>query len=177
MATCASAAAASPADAPAMLRVAPALALTAAAALPAVAPLRILGGFAGNGRRFCHELWTSAQFSAGECSLSASPTWGNADAGWRFGLIWPAKPPRSCKWGSLVLRRRMKTFSLGVGGAMPSTSAPLLNAATGIRWQSSGAFVVLAVVRDLESRKRRGMALKDRRIRLCSRQTICGPHS
>ena len=29
---------------------------------------------------------------------------------------------------------RMKPFSLGVGGAMPSTSAPLLNAATGIRW-------------------------------------------
>lgn len=96
LATCASAAAASPADAPAMLRVAPALVLTAAAALPAVAPLRILGGFAGNGRRFCHELWTSVQFSAGECSLSASPTWENADAGWRFGLIWPAKPPRSC---------------------------------------------------------------------------------
>lgn len=48
-----------------MLRVAPALALTAAAALPAVAPLRILGGFAGNGRRFRHEPWTSAWFSAG----------------------------------------------------------------------------------------------------------------
>ena len=60
---------------------------------------------------------------------------------------------------------RIEAFSLGVGGAMPSTPAPLLNAATGIRWQSSGAFVVLAVVRDLEPRKRRGMALKDRRIR------------
>ena len=60
---------------------------------------------------------------------------------------------------------------------MSSTPAPLLNAATGIRWQSSSAFVVLAVIRDLESRKRRGMALKDRHIHLCSRQTICGPHS
>lgn len=29
---------------------------------------------------------------------------------------------------------RMEAFDLGVGGAMPSTSAPLLNAATGIRW-------------------------------------------
>ena len=57
---------------------------------------------------------------------------------------------------------------------MPSTPVPLLNAATGIRWQSSGAFVVLAVIRDLESRKQRGMALKDWRIHLCSRQTICG---
>ena len=150
---------------------------SAAAALPAVAPLRILGGFAGNGRRFCHELWTSVQFSAGECSLSASPTWGNADAGWRFGLIWPAKPPRSCKWGSLVLRGAHEDVQLRRGGTMPSASVLLLNAATGIRWQSSGAFVVLAVIRDLGSRKRRGMALKDRRIHLCSRQTICGPHS
>lgn len=40
----------------------------------------------------------------GSCSLSASPTWGNADAGWRFGPILPAKPPRSCKWGSLALK-------------------------------------------------------------------------
>ena len=165
MTTCASAAAASPADAPAMLRAAPALALTAAAALPAVAPLRILGGFAGNGHRFCHELWTSAQFSAGECSLSASPTRGNADDGWRFGLIWPAKPSRSCKWGSLVLRGAHEDVQLRRGRGDAEHAAPLLNAATGIRWQSSGAFVVLAVVRDLESRKRRGMALKDRRIR------------
>ena len=44
---------------------------------------------------------------------------------------------------------RMEAFDLGVGGAMSSTPAPLLNAATGIRWQSSGAFVVLAVIRDL----------------------------
>lgn len=38
------------------------------------------------------------------CSLSAPPNWGNADAGWRFGPILPAKPPRSCKWGSLALK-------------------------------------------------------------------------
>lgn len=60
---------------------------------------------------------------------------------------------------------------------MPSASALLLNAATGIHRLGSGAFVVLAIIRDLESRKRHGMALKDRRVHLCSRQTICGPHS
>ena len=46
---------------------------------------------------------------------------------------------------------RMETFDLGVGGAMLSTPAPLLNAATGIRWPSSGASAVLAVVRVLRS--------------------------
>lgn len=40
----------------------------------------------------------------GGCSLSASPTWGNAGALWRFGPVRPAKPPRSCKWGSLALK-------------------------------------------------------------------------
>ena len=72
---------------------------------------------------------------------------------------------------------RMEAFDLGIGGAMPSAPAPLLNAATGIRWPSSGASAVLAVIRDLGSQEQRGMALKDRRIHLCSRQTICGPHS
>ena len=33
------------------------------------------------------------------CSLLAPPTWGNADAGWRFGPIRPAKPPRSLQMG------------------------------------------------------------------------------
>lgn len=37
-----------------MLRVALASALAVTAALPAVAPPRVLGGFAGNGRRFRH---------------------------------------------------------------------------------------------------------------------------
>lgn len=36
----------------------------------------------------------------GSCSQLASPTWGNADTGWRFGPIRPAKPPRSCERGS-----------------------------------------------------------------------------
>lgn len=40
----------------------------------------------------------------GSCSLSASPTWGNADTEWHFGLIRPAKPPRSCKRGLLGLK-------------------------------------------------------------------------
>lgn len=48
----------------ALASVAPALELTAVAALPAVAPPRLLGGFAGNGRRFRHESWTSVRFSA-----------------------------------------------------------------------------------------------------------------
>ena len=47
---------------------------------------------------------------------------------------------------------RMETFDLGAGGAMPSTPAPLLNAAAGIRWPSSGASAALAVIRDLKSR-------------------------
>lgn len=46
---------------------------------------------------------------------------------------------------------RMEMCDLGVGGATPSTPAPLLNAATGIRYPSSGASAVLAVIRDLES--------------------------
>ena len=37
--------------------------------------------------------------SGGGCSMSAPPTWGNAGAGWRFGLIRPAKPPRSLQMG------------------------------------------------------------------------------
>ena len=65
---------------------------------------------AGSGR-FC-EKWAPISswvpdFCAvfgGVCPLSALPTWGNADAGWRFGPILPAKPPRSCKWGSLALK-------------------------------------------------------------------------
>lgn len=85
-------------------------------------------------------------------------------------------------WGRIIFNGcvgcgRMETFDLGVRGAMPSTLASLLNAVTGIRWPSSGAFAVLAVIRDLGSQEQRGMALKDRRIHLCSRQTICGPYS
>ena len=47
---------------------------------------------------------------------------------------------------------RMETLDLGAVGAMPSAPAPLLNAATGIRWPSSGASAALAVIRDVKSR-------------------------
>ena len=40
----------------------------------------------------------------GCCPLSASLTWGNAGVLWRFGLVRPAKPPRSCKQSSLYRR-------------------------------------------------------------------------
>ena len=55
-----------------MLWFAPASALAVTAALPAVAPPRLLGGFAGNGRRFRHESLASVRFSAGvvRCRLS-----------------------------------------------------------------------------------------------------------
>lgn len=78
-------------------------ALAVTAALPAVAPPRVLGGFAGNPPISPWVLDFCAVFGGG-CSLSAQPTWGNAGAGWRFGPIRPAKPPRSCKWGSRVAR-------------------------------------------------------------------------
>ena len=42
--------------------------------------------------------------SGGVCSLSATPTWGNAGVLRRFGPIRPAEPPRSCEWGSLELK-------------------------------------------------------------------------
>lgn len=40
--------------------------------------------------------------SGGSRSLSAPPTWGNSGELWCFGLIRPAKPPRSCEWDSLA---------------------------------------------------------------------------
>ena len=46
----------------------------------------------------------------GGCSLSTSPTWGNADAGWCFGPVRPAKPPRSCERDS----RALEVADLGV---------------------------------------------------------------
>lgn len=53
----------------------------------------------------------------GSCSLSAYPTWGNADAGWRFGLIRPAKPPRSCERDSLALEVAHLGVCFGFVGA------------------------------------------------------------
>ena len=38
----------------------------------------------------------------GRCPLSASPTWGNVGAARRFGLILPAKPPRSLQAISVI---------------------------------------------------------------------------
>ena len=83
---------------------APASALTAAEASPVVAPPADSGRFR---RKWAPISPWALDFCAvfgGSCSLSASSTWGNADAGWRFGPILPAKPPRSCKWGSLALK-------------------------------------------------------------------------
>ena len=75
-----------------MLRFALSLALAAAAALPAVAPPRVLGADFVMALDFC------AVFGGG-CSLSVPPNWGNAGVGWRFGPIRPAKPPRSLQMG------------------------------------------------------------------------------
>lgn len=63
----------------------------------------------------------------GRCSLSASPTWGNVGAVRRFGLIQPAKPPRSLQAISVIelglllrlapinLRRLLPFDSQGLG--------------------------------------------------------------
>lgn len=68
---------------------APASALTAPEASPVAAPPRVLGGFAGNGRRFRHGSWTSGRFLAGaiRCQLlrpGETPTLGGVSG--RFGL-------------------------------------------------------------------------------------------
>ena len=68
------------------------------------------------GADFAMSPWLLAVFSGG-CSLSASPTWGNVGAVRRFGLIRPAKPPRSCKRGSLVLRVAHLNVCFGSAGA------------------------------------------------------------
>ena len=83
---------------------APASALTAAEALPVVAPLRILGGFAGKGRRFRHGSWTSGRFPAGavRCQLlrpGETPTLGGVSG--RFAL---RNRPEVCRWGLLGLK-------------------------------------------------------------------------
>ena len=58
-----------------MLRVALASALAVTAALPAVAPPRVLGGFAGNGRRFRHGPGLLCGFRRGSFAV------GSADLG------------------------------------------------------------------------------------------------
>ena len=51
----------------------------------------------------------------GGCSLPAPLNWGNAGAGWRFGLIRPTKPPRSRERGSLGLKVARLSACLGPG--------------------------------------------------------------
>lgn len=68
----------------------------------------------------------------GSCSLSASPTWGNADVWWRFGLIRPAKPLRSCKWGSLASEMAHLNVCFGLVGA---GRHPRMNKALETRWR------------------------------------------
>ena len=67
----------------------PASARRIPAAFPAGAPLRLLGGFAGNGRRFRHGPWASGWLSAGVVRCRARrpgeiPAYGGV-SGW-FGL-------------------------------------------------------------------------------------------
>ena len=87
-----------------MLRFALASALAVTAALPAVAPPRVLDGFAGNGRRFRHGPWTSVRFSAGAVRcwlLRPGETPAPRGVSSRFGL---RNRPEVCRWGSRVAR-------------------------------------------------------------------------
>ena len=68
----------------------------------------------------------------GSRSLPASPTWGNADAAWRFGLIRPAKPSRSCKRGSLALKVAHLNVCFDLVGA---GRHPRMNKAFETRWR------------------------------------------
>ena len=77
LAICSSAAAASPAGVPRDALGCARAGATVAAALPAVAPLRLLGGFAGSGRRFRHESGLLCGFRRGSFAV------GSADLGKR----------------------------------------------------------------------------------------------
>lgn len=99
-----------------MPRVAPVSALTARGFARGRAP-------AGSGR-FRRKRALISPWVLGFCavfggcrSLSDSPTWGNAGAVRRFGLIRPAKLPRSCKRGSLALRVAHLNACFGSAGA------------------------------------------------------------
>ena len=81
-----------------MLRVALASALAVTAALPAVAPRDFWAVSQEMGADFAMVLDFCTVFGGG-CSLTASPTWGNAGASRRFEPIRPAKPPRSLQMG------------------------------------------------------------------------------
>ena len=77
------------------------------------APVCCRGSFAGpspaTSERFCRKWalilpWVLDFWAVfrGRCPLSASPTWGNVGAARRFGLILPAKPPRSLQAISVI---------------------------------------------------------------------------
>lgn len=83
---------------------APASALTAAGASPVVAPPAGSGRFRRKWAPISPWALDFCAVSGGVCSLSATPTWGNAGVLRRFGPIRPAEPPRSCEWGSLELK-------------------------------------------------------------------------
>ena len=82
-----------------MSGVAPALALTAAAASPADAPPAGSGWFRRKWAPISPWVLGFCAVFGGGCSPSAQPTWGNVGVLWRFGLIRPAKPPRSLQVG------------------------------------------------------------------------------
>lgn len=103
------------------------LIVTAVATLSAGAPPATSGRFC---RKWALILPWVLDFWAvfrGRCSLSASPTWGNVGAVRRFGLIQPAKPPRSLQAISVIelglllrlapinLRRLLPFDSQGLG--------------------------------------------------------------
>ena len=126
-----------------MLRVASASAFTVAAASPAGAPPRVLGGFAGNGRRFRHGSWTSVRFSAGvvRCRLRRP---GETPALWRgFGRVRPAKPSRSlqagfaCVEGARILTyapvRSVLVASIAIAGSRVLTPRARTGGRRGVR--------------------------------------------
>ena len=100
-----------------MPRVAPASALAAAAASPAGAPPAGSGRFRRKRAPILPWVLGFCAVFAGGCSSLRSPTWGNVGAVRRFGPIRPAKPPRSCKQGSLVLRVAYLNTCFGSAGA------------------------------------------------------------
>lgn len=74
-----------------------------------------------------------------DCSLSALLTWGNAGAGWRFGQVRPAKPPRSLRVGFACVKGTCLTCaSVPVGAGrkrrdcrVACVDAPSANRGTG----------------------------------------------
>ena len=63
-------------------------------------PPRLLGGFRRKWAPISPWVLDFCAVFGGGCSPLAPPTWGNAGVLRRFRPIRPAKPSRSCKWGS-----------------------------------------------------------------------------